>query len=157
MFKFKQFMKKLKKNFFIYIVVWLIIAILLIVPLAYTITQNKLEGISLIEGLTYNLIDNFFKFPIGQVMKEPYISDFVTCIQIYSVIYIFIVYLSISKTLPKNEYDKIEHGSSAWCEDGEQYKILSKKSGIILAKDHYLPTDKEGNINVLIVGRFWFW
>lgn len=157
MFKFKEFMKKLKKNFLVYLVVWLIVAILLIVPLAYTITQDKLEGLTLIEGLTYNFANNFFKFPIAEVMQEPYLADFTTCIQVYSLIYLFLVYLSISKTLPKNEYDKIEHGSSDWCENGEQYKILSKKSGLLLAKDHYLPVDKPGNINVLIVGRFWCW
>ena len=32
-----------------------------------------------------------------------------------------------------------------------------KKKGIILAENHYLPVDKRGNVNVLVVGRFWFW
>ena len=57
----------------------------------------------------------------------------------------------------KSEYADIEHGSSDWCAPGEQYRILSKKSGIILAKDNYLPIDKTGNVNVLIVGRIWCW
>ncbi len=29
--------------------------------------------------------------------------------------------------LSKNEYADIEHGSSDWCEGGEQYKVLSNK------------------------------
>ena len=33
-----------------------------------------------------------------------------------------------------------------------QYKILSINKGIILAEDNYLPVDKRGNINTLIVG-----
>ena len=51
----------------------------------------------------------------------------------------------------------IEHGSSDWSEGGEQYRILSKNKGIILAQKNYLPIGKRGNLNVLVVGRFWFW
>ena len=50
------------------------------------------------------------------------------------------------------DYEDIENGSSDWCEGGEQYKILSKNKGIILAEDNYLPVDKIGNVNVLVVG-----
>lgn len=56
----------------------------------------------------------------------------------------------------KNEYSDIEHGSSDWA-SGEQYSVLSPKKGILLAEKHYLPVDKRGNVNVLVVGRFWFW
>lgn len=56
----------------------------------------------------------------------------------------------------KNEYSDIEHGSSDWA-SGEQYSVLSPKKGILLAEKHYLPVDKRGNINVLVVGRLWFW
>ena len=55
----------------------------------------------------------------------------------------------------KNEYTDIEHGSSDWAE-GEQYSVLSKKKGIVLAEKHYLPVDKRGNVNVLVVGRIRF-
>lgn len=56
------------------------------------------------------------------------------------------------KAKPKNEYKDIENGSSGWSEDGEQYKILNRNKGIILAENNYLPTDKRGNVNVLVVG-----
>ena len=39
----------------------------------------------------------------------------------------------------------------------DNLKILSKNKGIILAEDNYLPLDKRGNVNVLVVGRFRFW
>lgn len=58
--------------------------------------------------------------------------------------------------MPKNEYTDIEHGSSDWAAGGEQYSILSNKKGILLAEKHYLPVDKRGNVNVLVVGRFRF-
>lgn len=60
------------------------------------------------------------------------------------------------KTMPKHEYTDIEHGSSDWAEMGEEYEVLSNKKGILLAEKHYLPVDKRGNTNVLVVGRFWF-
>ena len=40
---------------------------------------------------------------------------------------------------------------------GEQYQILSNKAGIILAEKNFLPVDKRGNVNVLVVGRIWCW
>ena len=61
------------------------------------------------------------------------------------------------KNAPKNEYADIEHGSSDWSQKGEQYRILSNKKGIILGENNYLPVDKRGNVNVLVVGRIWIW
>ena len=58
---------------------------------------------------------------------------------------------------PKSEYENIEHGSSDWSQNGEQYRVLSKNNGIILAENNYLPVDKRGNTNVLVVGRIRFW
>ena len=71
--------------------------------------------------------------------------------------YLVLVCISIIRTAPKHEYSNIEHGSSDWSENGEQYRVLSKKSGLILAENNYLPLNKMGNINVLIVGRIWIW
>ena len=152
--KFKSFMEKLKKNMLIYIVVWLLIAILLVAPLTYTFTESRIAGIHWIEGAS-KLLDNFLKFPITVIFEDKYIGDYIEGIKYCSLFYIIILVIAINKTLPKGKYDKIEHGSSDWCENGEQYKILSKKEGLILAKDNYLPLDKIGNVNVLIVGRFW--
>ena len=155
--KFKSFMGKLKKNILWYIVVWLVLVILLVAPVTYTRTQAGIQGISLLEGMTLNFADNFLKFPITKVLEEPYVNDFIKGVEYFSVVYLIIMCYAIYKTLPKSAYDSIEHGSSDWCAPGEQYKILSKKNVLILAKDNYLPIDKTGNINVLIVGRFWFW
>ena len=82
---------------------------------------------------------------------------FWSTLKIFSVIYLAITVIGILKARPKHEYTDIEHGSSDWSEGGEQYSILSKNKGIILAQNNYLPVDKRGNVNVLVVGRFWFW
>ena len=76
---------------------------------------------------------------------------------VFSLFLVVFVIIGLVKTAPKNEYTDIEHGSSDWSEGGEQYKILNKNKGIILAQNNYLPVDKRGNINVLVVGRFRFW
>ena len=55
----------------------------------------------------------------------------------------------------KGEYEGVEHGSSGWA-DGDQYEILNKTTGIIIAKDHYLTTDNRFiNKNVLIINFFY--
>lgn len=36
-------------------------------------------------------------------------------------------------------------------------QFLNNKRGIILAEKEFLPVDKRGNVNVLVVGRFWCW
>ena len=71
--------------------------------------------------------------------------------------YAIFVIIGILKAIPKHEYDGIENGSSDWCENGEQYKVLSKTKGIVLAEKNFLPVDKRGNVNVLVVRRFWCW
>ena len=72
-------------------------------------------------------------------------------------VYFIFVAIGIMKAFPKHEFDDIEHGSSDWSENGEQYRILSKNKGIVLAEKNYLPVDKRGNVNVLVVRRFWCW
>jgi len=155
--KFKSFMEKLKKNMLLYIVVWLAIVILLVAPFTYTVTQSRIDGVQLVEGIALNLFDNFLKFPITVIFENTYLNDYLTGVKYFSIFYMILIYIAIKKTLPKSVYDNIEHGSSDWCENGEQYKVLSKKDGLLLAKDHYLPLTKPGNHNVLIVGRIWCW
>lgn len=88
---------------------------------------------------------------------DVYCSCFVTYTEIYAVL--FIVLLLFYK--PDKEFEKIEHGSADWASGGEEYKVLSKTEGFILAKDHYLPmlpTPPSGkNGNILVIRRFWFW
>ena len=70
----------------------------------------------------------------------------------FTIIFALFFIVGVARSAPKNEYTDFEHGSSDWSKNGEQYQILSNKKGIILAEDNYLPTDKRGNVNVLVVG-----
>ena len=84
-------------------------------------------------------------------------TEYLECLKWYSLIALFFAIIGIVKAIPKHEFQDIENGSSDWSENGEQYKVLSKKKGIILAEKNYLPVDKRGNVNVLVVRRFWCW
>ena len=74
----------------------------------------------------------------------------------FTILFVIATIIGLVKSKARGKYYDIEHGSSDWCEKGEQYRILSRDSGLILAEDNYLPLNKRGNINTLIVGRFRF-
>ena len=93
---------------------------------------------------------------LGKAFKSEYIGTFWKVNGYVTIGLLFFTVIGFFKVMPKNEYTDIEHGSSDWA-SGEQYEVLSKKKGIILAENHYLPVDKRGNVNVLVVGRIRFW
>ena len=86
-----------------------------------------------------------------------YVAEFFSLLWKFTIIYIIFMFIGFVKTAPKNEYTDIEQGSSDWATGGEQYKVLSRSKGILLAEKNYLPVDKRGNVNVLVVGRIRFW
>ena len=86
-----------------------------------------------------------------------YFSAFMNTLKWYLFVCSIFGIIGLLKAFPKHEFQDIENGSSDWSENGEQYAVLSKKKGIILAEKNYLPVDKRGNVNVLVVRRFWCW
>ena len=152
-------LRKNKKNFIIYTILWLISVIVFVMPVAIAMVEANL-------GATFDF-EKFFSITIeyvqqpfscfGKIFKDIYIQKFIDIFWKYSLVFFIVVVIGTIRNQSKSEYENIEHGSSDWSKGGEQYKILSNKKGIILAEDHYLPVDKRGNVNVLVVGRFWFW
>lgn len=86
-----------------------------------------------------------------------YLPAFLSALKWYVIIFGIFAFVGILKALPKHEFEDIENGSSDWSENGEQYTVLNKNKGIILAEKNRLPVDKRGNVNVLVVRRFWCW
>lgn len=158
-YKIQESLKRNKKNFIIYAILWLIIAIVFVSPMAYSSYLSMQDGVfnfeEFISGFGSLISDPFGT--LGKTLSAECILIFWSWLWKFTVVYLVIVIIGIIRTAPKHEYDKIEHGSSDWAENGEQYKVLNKKKGIILAEDNYLPLDKRGNVNVLVVGRFRFW
>ena len=159
-YKAESMIRNARSKIIIFAILWLVIIILGVAPFSASITEAMQPGApfnfeTFFEQLGQYITSPFSSF--GVVFSENYIGTFGKCTLYFSIFYLAAVVVGLLKAAPKNEYTDIEHGSSGWAEHGEQYKVLSKKSGIILAEDNYLPLNKMGNINVLVVGRIRFW
>lgn len=151
--KLKKFMKKNLKYFIFALILWVIAEIVLAAPIAYTISESYVDGKFDIALFIQDLVGNIVSFSsITKVFDEAVIGVFGKTTLWFGAIIAIAVTIGAIKGRDKTEYQDIEHGSSDWSENGEQYRVLSRNSGLILAQNNYLPLNKLGNINVLIVG-----
>lgn len=156
--KFKRTLKQSKRFLIIIGVLWVFLAIVLIAPIAEAIVDASKTGVFVLDTFVNSLINAIKNFSsITKMFSKEYIGTFGSCLMNYTILFIICSIIGFIKSKPKGEYHDMEHGSSDWSEHGEQYRVLSKNKGIILAEDNYLPVDKRGNVNTLIVGRFRFW
>lgn len=158
-YKVEGAIKKTRKYIIIYAVLWLFCVIVFVMPAGAALADCNVNGNFdfgkfLVTFSSYAL-KPFSSF--AKVFLPSYIGSFIGILWKFSFIYVIIAIIGMIKNAPKSEYEDIEHGSSDWSQKGEQYRILSNKKGIILGEDNYLPVDKRGNVNVLVVGRFRFW
>lgn len=153
-----RIIKENKISLIVIIVLWLILAIIFVAPLAYAIAYAGQSGAFDFAIFVETFISSLISFnAITKVFSSLAIGTFFKTLGIFTVIYAIFATVGFFRTRAKGDYYNIEHGSSDWSENGEQYRILSKTKGIILAENNYLPVDKRGNVNVLVVGRFWIW
>ena len=158
-YKIEGAIKRNKKKFIICAILWLLLVIVFVAPLSYSIFEASTNGGFSLNTFIEQIASNIMN-PFGTIIKvftNGAIHNFVSLLIGFSIIYLVMFFIGFAKSAPKNEFSDIEHGSSDWSQRGEQYRILSKNNGIILAEDNYLPLDKRGNVNVLVVGRFGFW
>ena len=148
--KTKTAVKQNKKFIKWIIVLWLIIAIVLVAPVAYGVYLTQ-QGSG---NIIINIVNEIKSFTsIFRIITNPAaIIEFLKFLLPYTLAVVYWSYKGYSRMSIKGKYYDIEHGSSDWSSNGEQYKILSEDKGLILAKGNYLPLDKRGNINTLIVG-----
>ena len=152
-YKLKKTFKDNKKNIILIGVLWIILTIILVSPIAYSIVESTDNGIFSFSKFIEEIFTNIVSFDtITKVFASEYIGTFLKTLLYFTILYTIFTVIGLFRSKPKSEYTDIEHGSSDWSEGGEQYKVLSKNKGILLAKDNYLPLDKRGNINVLVVG-----
>ena len=157
-YKVSKTLKDNKKSLIIIAVLWVILSIVLVAPIGYAIGLANQGGSFDFNIFLENVFTEIVSFTsITRVFNAAYIGYFGKTLLYFTIIYAIFAFIGLFKSRPKHEYTDIEHGSSDWCENGEQYSILSRHKGIILSKHNYLPTDKRGNVNVLVVGRLWFW
>lgn len=154
-YKFKGAVKKYKGKITAAIILWIVLTIVFICPLSLAIRDSFEAGSGWNSASFFTTFGDNIVSPFGALGKcfsANYLATFGKCFMYFSLIYGFFILIGFLKGVPKNEYEDIEHGSSDWSENGEQYKILSPEKGIILAEKNYLPIDKRGNTNVLVVG-----
>ena len=153
-YKIEGALKKSKLTIIIFIVLWFILAIVFIMPL----TGANYTKIAMGHFDSNKYIEVFFKMatePINgfkRLAKVRQLGNYIKNLIGFTLFYSIVLVIGIIRLMPKHRYDDMEHGSSDWSEHGEQYQVLSKKAGIILAENNYLPVDKRGNVNVLVVG-----
>ena len=152
--KFKKALQDSKKYLIVFLILWVMLEILLIAPMAVAINKSiDVDGLFSLSKFIENFGREAASFTsIVRISSANAGKAFGRGTLLLTIIFIFLSVISIIKAKPKSKYKDIENGSSDWSENGEQYRILSKNKGIILAEDNYLPLGKIGNINVLVVG-----
>lgn len=158
-YKIEGAIKRNRTNFIIFAILWIIIAIVFVMPIAHSSYQANITGKFdlpvFVETLGTSVMHPLQT--LGTVLTEGASGTYFSILMVVTIFYALFFFVGIVRTAPKNEYSDIEHGSSDWSQRGEQYQILNKNKGIILAENNYLPVDKRGNVNVLVVGRIWIW
>ncbi len=157
-YKITEGFRKNKKVIVIGLVLWIIIAIVLVLP--FTVANYR--AALFVQAGQGDFISNFIDLygksissmgnSIKYIFQKGLIGSYFSNLFVITIVYLIFFIIGFARTMPKHQYDNIEHGSSDWSQGGEQYKILSNKQGIILAENNYLPVDKRGNVNVLVVG-----
>lgn len=158
-YKLEGAIRRSRKTFIVCAILWLFLVIVFVVPFSYSKFQATVNGKFLLDIFLENLVNNIMSpiSTLGAIVSNGAGKDFFSLLLGFSIVYLVMFFVGFAKSAPKNEFSDIEHGSSDWSQRGEQYKVLSKNKGIILAENNYLPLDKRGNVNVLVVGRIRFW
>ena len=151
--KLNKAIKKYRSRIIIVAVLWFILSMVLVGPIAATIDAHS-QGENIIKAFLENITKPFSA--LGASFSNNIGLYFQTLLG-FTLVYMVAISYGIMRLMPKSEYEDIEHGSSDWCVVGEQYRILDPKEGIILAEKNYLPVNKRGNVNVLVIRRFWSW
>ena len=149
-YKVEGALRRNRKYFWIFGILWLFIAIVLIVPI--TIWHNEM---SVDSSNAITLLLETMKNPIrgiSELASRNLFGTYFKALGGFSIFFVLFFIVGVARSAPKNEFTDFEHGSSDWSKNGEQYQVLDNKNGIILAENNYLPVTKRGNINVLVVG-----
>ena len=158
-YKIEGAIRRNRKNFIIFAILWIFIAIVFVSPFAYSSHMAGINGKAdlqvFIETFGQSILHPFGT--MGKIFAEGATGTYFSTLLVTTIFYSVFFFIGFVRSAPKNEYSDIEHGSSDWSQRGEQYQVLNRNEGIILAEDNYLPVDKRGNVNVLVVGRFRFW
>lgn len=158
--KISRAIKKIRTKLIVSLILWLILTIVFVAPFSIALHDALITNPANRWETLFLTIGEYIVNPFGSIgiaLTGGTEGYFWATLWRFTLVYCVAIGIGLARAFPKHEFDGIENGSSDWCENGEQYSVLSNKEGIILAEKNYLPVDKRGNINVLVVGRFRFW
>jgi len=144
----------------IYFIIFIVLTYFVCGTYASTMSQIERNNIQGFTFLLYFLKNIFFNLNPITIFKEIFLLEcssstrniFMDAFKPIFVFFAIIIAILEIKNKLKGDYEDIEHGSSGWA-NGDQYQILNKDTGIILAQKNYLTTDNKFiNKNVLIIG-----
>ncbi len=159
--KLRASIRKIRTKLIAYSIIIFVIAVIGLAPFTVSFEEGKLaqEAGEDFWTVFYTQIYRNIQHPFTSLSEcfHTYLMEFLNALKWYLLLFGFFAFVGIIRSLPKHQYEDIENGSSDWSENGEQYAVLSRNKGIILAEKNRLPVDKRGNVNVLVVRRFWCW
>lgn len=149
----KEFFKRHSAFLIVMLILWILGELFIVSPISVCVAKSVADG-HITDQATF--IETFFEEFASmksfiKVLHGEAKGNFASGTLYWSIFFGIACGIGLYKARKKSEFDKIEHGSSDWS-NGEQYSVLSKDKGLILAEKNYLPTNKPGNVNVLIVG-----
>ena len=123
-YKVEKALKDNKISLIVIAVLWIVLTIILVSPIAYSIveaTDNGIFNLNTFFQQIFPAITSFNKFFV--MFDSKYIGTFLNTLLYFSIAYTIFCVIGLYRSKPKNEYADIEHGSSDWSAHGEQYRI----------------------------------
>ena len=104
--KVKKTLKDYKKSFIIIGILWIVLAIILVSPIAYSIVEsindNGIFDLSKFIEQVFSNITSFNTF--GKVFGEKYLGVFLKTLAYYTIIYIIFSAIGLFRSKAKSEY-----------------------------------------------------
>lgn len=127
--------KENKISLIVIIVLWLILTIIFVAPLAYAIAYASQSGAFDFAAFLETFVSSLISFnAITKIFSAMAVGTFFKTLGIFTVIYAIFATIGFFRTKAKGDYYNIEHGSSDWSQNGEQYRILSKNKGNYISR-----------------------
>ena len=113
-YKIEGAIKRNRKNFIIFAILWVFIAVVLVSPIAYSYHMATVSGEMnaevLVKTFGSSITDPLGTF--GAVFTEGAVGNYFSTLLAVTIFYALFFFIGFVRTAPKNEFTDIEHGSS---------------------------------------------
>ena len=115
-YKIEGAIRRNRKNFIIFAILWIFIAIVFVSPYAYSSHMAGLEGKMNLEVFIQTFGTSIMSplKTLGNVFEQGAGGTFFSALLVVTIFYSVFFFIGFVRSVPKNEYSDIEHGSSDW-------------------------------------------